>query len=144
MLLFQYDPQEGTSSGRKRGRPPLSEEAKAVKGIKKHAKEAFQYECKKCKRRYATLRIMRAHEHICDYCDVCKSWADKRHLLRCKQAEEEGNVKARKGTRIMCHLCRRLRSKAGMYRHMKDYHEIPGWKRREHPEDLSEVKIIIY
>ena len=94
----------------------------------------FQFICKQCQRGYHDARSLRCHQYACVYCEKCKSWVEKRHIERCQASE-----RVRKGARIVCPLCRRLRSKAGMYRHWQKAHGMTKWNRKEHPEAISEV-----
>jgi len=57
---------------------------------------------------------------------------DRRHLFKCQGKEI-------KGPRLVCSICKKLVCKKGFYMHMQRKHGIHGWKRKEHPEDKSEV-----
>lgn len=111
---------------RKQGRP-----SKNAKGVKGHMKEKCKHVCPKCKQRYATRAVLNIHMYACTFCEKCKRWVDKRHLLTC-------SGKGKKSPQILCNLCHRFRSKGSMGRHMASKHGVTKWRRSEHPECLSE------
>jgi len=139
--LFRLkDPGEGTSTGiRKRGRPRLTEEEKAMTPAKRACQRRYEYHCDKCTKGFATLRLMRQHRYNCFKCGYCGRFSDWNHLERCRKQHEQGTYREPKGSRILCSICDRFRAKSGFRRHMKQVHKVEDYKRREHPEDLSEV-----
>lgn len=96
----------------------------------------FQFQCPNCKAGFDKRSHYRPHVWACRWCETCKIHVDKRHFLICGKRE-------RKGSRLYCRMCHKLRSKDGFRRHMKVVHGVEGWVRREHPDVLSEVGVVV-
>lgn len=76
----------------------------------------LQFECTNCSRAYSCKERLRVHKTECQMCPKCNDWADKRHLARCT------GPKRNRGPRVVCPLCKRLRSKQFLWKHFKDKH----------------------
>lgn len=92
----------------------------------------FQFQCPSCKAGFDKRAHHRAHVWACIWCEKCSKHVDKRHLLICGK-------RPRKGARLFCRMCHKLRAKDGFRKHMKTIHGVEGWVRRENPDVLSEV-----
>lgn len=140
-----YDPGEGTSTGGARGASESDTDSPSPKKSKKEKKKRinpkgkFEWPCRKCNKWFRIKANLTSHEAVCAFCEYCENFYDLRHVARCEKMHASGKRRQIKLPRLLCNLCHRLRSGAGMARHMKLEHRIGNWKRREHPEVITEV-----
>lgn len=90
-----------------------------------------------CKRSFPTREAMKQHASRCTWCERCKKYVEKRHLLTCTGRE-------RSGPQLYCNICHVFRSKKSFKDHMKRRHGVENWRRRDHPEVLSEVSSYLF